>query len=84
MKQMARLPIYESKACEGKRAHLSMREAAIEARRLSVRSSEHLDAYQCPFCSLFHAGHRPHRTRLKTLRRMKQRMDGYSVGWLEV
>jgi hypothetical protein len=87
----ARLPILdvdfktlESKACEGKRAHLSYREALKEAKRMYEHFSEQVDAYQCTFCLLFHVGHRPQeRTRGALLQRLKERQDGYSVGWLE-
>jgi hypothetical protein len=85
-KATPRLPafdqILESKMCEGKRGHLSMREAMAEARRLFEKSNEQVDAYQCSFCFLFHAGHRTsERNRKLHLRKIKERQDGYSVGW---
>lgn len=53
------------------------------ARTVSDRSGEDVRAYHRPFCLFFHVGHPPNGERRKELGRLKQRQDGYSIGWLE-
>ena len=73
----------ERGSCVGKRTHLSHREASQVARTVSDRSGEDVRAYHRPFCLFFHVGHPPNGERRKELGRLKQRQDGYSIGWLE-
>ena len=66
----------EENSCRGKREYMSMREASDGARIVSQRIGEPLLAYQCPFCCLFHVGHRKSRKRAlaeRTLRKYGSR-----------
>jgi hypothetical protein len=62
----------EQNSCRGKREYLSMREASTEAVLVSKRIGESLVSYQCPFCCLFHVGHRPSRKRIEAERKLKK------------
>jgi hypothetical protein len=62
----------EQNSCRGKREYLSMREAGDVALVVSKRIGEFLVAYQCPFCCLFHVGHRPSRARVLAERKLKK------------
>lgn len=68
----------EQNSCRGKREYLSMREASDGAMVVSKRIGESLVAYQCPFCCLFHVGHRSIRKRLEAERKLKR--YGFNTG----
>ena len=51
-------------SCVGKKVYLSQREADDKAAQSSFYSGEVLIGYQCPFCALWHIGHRKRRKRL--------------------
>ena len=60
------MALMEKGSCRGKREYMSMREASDGATFMSSRTGEHLIAYQCQFCRLFHVGHRKGRKRLES------------------
>jgi hypothetical protein len=68
----------EQNSCRGKREYLSMRDASDVANMVSKRIGESLVAYQCPFCCLFHVGHRPSRRWIEAERKLK-RYGRYSI-----
>lgn len=57
--------LMERGSCRGKREYMSMREASDGATIMSNRIGEPLVAYQCPYCYLFHVGHRKGPKRLE-------------------
>jgi hypothetical protein len=68
----------EQNSCRGKKEYFSIREASDRAVAESRRIGEELMPYQCPFCFLFHLGHRPTRNRIEAERKLKQ--YGIEVG----
>lgn len=46
----------EAGSCRGKRAYMSFREAADKAAASRNHTGENIQAYQCPYCLLFHMG----------------------------
>jgi hypothetical protein len=62
----------EQGSCVGKKAYLSQREADDKAALSSFYSGEELIGYQCPFCLLFHMGHRKSEKRLEAEHRLEQ------------
>lgn len=63
----------ETGSCIGKQEHMSLRDANDVAALMSRRGGEPLIAYQCPFCRLFHVGHRKGRHRLQLELALKAR-----------
>jgi hypothetical protein len=62
----------EKASCVGKNVYFSQREADDKAALSSFYSREVLHGYQCPFCALWHMGHRKSRMRLESERELKQ------------
>ncbi len=58
-------------SCLGKRAYMSLREAADTAAASRNHTGENIQAYQCPFCLLFHMGHRKSKKRLEAEGKLK-------------
>jgi hypothetical protein len=54
----------EYASCVGKKVYLSQREADGKVALSSFHSGEELVGYQCPFCLLFHIGHRKSKKRI--------------------
>ena len=71
----------EDNSCTGKRRHYSMR-AAEEAAKVTP-SDTRLIAYQCPFCQVFHVGHRKSRKRLEMERRIRRWEAKRRPAWAE-
>jgi hypothetical protein len=61
----------EYASCVGKKTYFSQREADDKATLSSFHSREELVGYQCPFCALWHMGHRKSRERLESERKLK-------------
>jgi hypothetical protein len=61
----------EYASCVGKKTYFSQREADDKAALSSAASGEELIAYQCPFCLLFHMGHRKNKKRLEAEQKLK-------------
>jgi hypothetical protein len=61
----------ECASCVGKKVYLSQREAGGKAALSSLHSAEELVGYQCPFCLLFHIGHRKSNKRLEAEQKLK-------------
>jgi hypothetical protein len=59
-------------SCCGKKTYLSQREADDKAALSSTASGEELIGYQCPFCTLWHMGHRKSKKRLESERMLKR------------
>jgi hypothetical protein len=64
----------ERSSCHGKKDYMSLREAADRAAASRYHTGEDIQAYQCPFCLLFHIGHRPDKKRLQVLERISRRI----------
>jgi hypothetical protein len=63
----------ERGSCTGKRIHFSMRQAHNVALLMTAKTGEELRPYQCPFCCLFHVGHRKSLKRLQTEKLIKRK-----------
>lgn len=68
----------EQNSCLGKREHFSLREAQDAAETVGRRIGELVPAYECPFCRLFHVGHRKSQKRIEAERKLKK--YGFEVG----
>jgi hypothetical protein len=62
----------EYASCVGKKAYFSQREADDKAALSSAASGENLIGYECPFCTLWHMGHRKSKRRQESERKLKQ------------
>jgi hypothetical protein len=49
----------EEATCTGKKRFFSRKAAKQRANQIRRHTGNRMHAYQCPFCQLFHLGHRP-------------------------
>ena len=63
--------LMEAGSCTGKVSHVSMREAKHAAKSMNIKTCEPVGAYQCPFCRLFHIGHRKNKKRLEAEKKIR-------------
>ena len=61
----------EYASCVGKKVYMSQRETDDKAALSSFHSGEELIGYQCPFCALWHMGHRKGKKRLEAEQKLK-------------
>ncbi len=59
-------------SCIGKKVYMSQREADDKAALSNAASGERLVGYGCPWCTLWHMGHRKSKKRLESERKLKQ------------
>lgn len=47
------------RACRGKKAYKTIKQALFDARELRRKSGDDISAYVCDFCGRYHVGHTP-------------------------